>query len=84
MDNIMKIENPGEVGKGHYPYAWTACMEERYAGAYAIVHHQPAKGQKRSLQTNIKLFTLLKMDKSVDAVSVLEDLIKTAAEQGSS
>ena len=58
MDNIMKIENPGEVGKGRYPYAWTACMEERYAGAYAIVQHQPAKGQKRSLQTNIKLFKL--------------------------
>ena len=80
MDKIMKVQNPGEVGKGRYPYAWLACMEERYAAAYEIVHHEPTKGPKRSLQTNMKLFTLLKMDKPVDTISVLEDIIKTAAE----
>jgi hypothetical protein len=42
MDTFMKVENPGEVGKGRYPYAWLACMEERYAAAYEIVH-QPTK-----------------------------------------
>ena len=80
MDTIMKVENPGEVGKGRYPYAWLACMEERYSAAYEIVHHEPTKGQKRSLQTNMKLFTLLKMDKPVDTTSVLEDIIKTSDE----
>eukprot|EP00092_Neocalanus_flemingeri_P021650 GFUD01023483.1.p1 GENE.GFUD01023483.1~~GFUD01023483.1.p1 ORF type:complete len:396 (-),score=68.00 GFUD01023483.1:9-1196(-) len=77
MESYLDVKNPIELlahGKGRltYVYAWLACKDENYQTAYEIIHTEPS-AIKRTPKTNLKLFTLLKMDKTVDAILYLEN-----------
>jgi len=80
LESYLNVKNPIELlshgmGRLTYIYAWLACLDGNYLTAYEIVHVE-SKDMKRSLKTNLKMFTLLKMDKTIDAIFVLEDVIE--------
>eukprot|EP00092_Neocalanus_flemingeri_P001478 GFUD01001576.1.p1 GENE.GFUD01001576.1~~GFUD01001576.1.p1 ORF type:complete len:405 (-),score=92.70 GFUD01001576.1:64-1143(-) len=80
MESYMDVTNPSGLlaqGKGRltYTYAWLACKDENYQTAYEIVHAE-SNVTKENLKTNLKLFTLLKMEKTVDVILHLEDIIE--------
>ena len=54
-------------------YAWTACMQEKYVEAFEVAHLR-SKVVNRSLDTNIKLFSLLKISRIHEALDVLTNV----------
>jgi len=73
-------ENRGEEllkGRGMrlaFAYAWLACKDMKFTTAYEIIHADYTN-DKQSLKINLKLYTLLKLEKVNDALNALEDFI---------
>jgi len=62
-----------EKGRLTNIYAWLSCMDGNYPTAYEIIQAQSKHVDCAKI--NLKLFTLLKMSKIVEAIFALEDVI---------